>query len=610
MGLLTGFDQPTLQPLQSSLGLTAQHWTLQTDLLLGPQMAERLWDVAGETSTSPNTLIQLAWAMLLSAYSGDSDVLFGATWSGRFGTIEDASQIVGPLINTLPVRVNLNGAGTVRVLLTGLRRQHLAMRPFQRAALSKIKAGSEFAGSAHLFQTLVIFEYERFYTQLQRWDDRWRNQRVRSRSQTGYPLVLAAWFEDGELVLELEYDAGLYAVESVASLLADYARLLRGLCEHLDASLFAVPMLDPELCATLTTVEAQRELTPELPVAIERIVLQARTNPSAAAVKELDGREVTYADLERRVRRLSGVLRRNGAGPGALVVVWLPRSIDWVVALLAVHAAGGAFVPLHPQDPQQRVAFTLRDANVTRLRVSRQTRGRLERGHVIELDIDDPAGEEGQDEPTEWVFPDPASPAYVIYTSGSTGEPKGVCVSQGALANHLRANTEQFALVPQDRVPQFAALAFDAALEELIPTLATGATLVLRNDEIVNSARDFLDSVAAENITVLNLPTMFWHQLVQAQHLKWPSWLRLVVVGGERVSPEAHRRFREADTGHIRWMNAYATTETTITSTCYDDEEGDHGANGIPIGRLLAGVSHFVLDEHLRPVPAGAAGQV
>ena len=275
-----------------------------------------------------------------------------------------------------------------------------------------------------------------------------------------------------------------------------------------------------------------------------------------------------------------------------------------------MHAAGGAFVPLDPQEPQQRIEFVLRDAKVTRLLVSRQTRGRLESGCAIELDVDDPAREEDLDEPTEWVFPNPASPAYVIYTSGSTGEPKGVCISQGALANHLRAITEQFALVPQDRVLQFMALTFDAALEELIPTLATGATLVLRNDAIVNSARDFFDSVAAENITVLNLPTAFWHQLVQAQHLKWPSCLRLVVVGGERVSPEAHRRFREADTGHIRWMNSYGPTETTITSTCYDDEEGDHGANGIPIGRPLAGVSHFVLDEHLRLVPPGAAGQL
>ena len=286
MELLRGFDQPTPLPLPASLGLMAQHRTLQTQLRLGPQVAERLRGVAEETSTTPNTLIQLAWAMLLSAHSGESDVLFGATWSGRFGTIEDALQIVGPLINTLPVRVNLNGAGTVRGLLTELRRQHLAMRPFQRAALSKIKASSELAGSAHLFQTLVVFEYERFYTQLQRWDERWRNQRVRSRSQTGYPLVLAAWFEDGELVLELEYDAGLYAVESAVSLLADYARLLRGICEHLDASPYAVPMLDPELCATLTTVEAQRELTPAIPVAIERIVRQARANPSAVAVKE------------------------------------------------------------------------------------------------------------------------------------------------------------------------------------------------------------------------------------------------------------------------------------------------------------------------------------
>ena len=143
-----------------------------------------------------------------------------------------------------------------------------------------------------------------------------------------------------------------------------------------------------------------------------------------------------------------------------------------------------------------------------------------------------------------------------------------------------------------------------------MPTLAAGATLVVRNDAMTNSARRFFDAVLAEGLTVLDLPTAFWHQLVRAENLKWPSCVRLVVVGGEQASPEAHRRFRAADTGHIRWLNTYGPTETTITSTCYDDEDGDHTAEFIPIGRPLPGVSHFVLDQYMRLAPVGQAGQL
>ena len=157
---------------------------------------------------------------------------------------------------------------------------------------------------------------------------------------------------------------------------------------------------------------------------------------------------------------------------------------------------------------------------------------------------------------------------------------------------------------------QFSALTFDVFLEEMLPTLAAGATLVLRNDTMTSSARGFFEAIQAEGLSVLNLPTAFWHQLVRAEHLKWPSCVRLVVVGGDQVSPEAHRMFRAGDTGHIRWLNAYGPTETTITSTWYDDEEGDHTAEFIPIGRPLPGVSHFVFDQHMRLAPAGQSGEL
>jgi amino acid adenylation domain-containing protein len=607
--LLRDFGEPTPLPLQEDSGRTAENRSSLTSLSLDLEATAKLHAAAQTTASSPTTLVQLAWALLLSRYSGADDVLFGATWSGRARTIEQAARVVGPFINTLPVRVRLSDAGTVRDLLGVLRQQHLALRPFQHTALGDIRAASPLAPFAQLFQTNVVFDKERFYTALPQQDGRWRGHKIWSRSQTSIPLVLAAYFVDGALVMDLEYDVGLYTDQTARRLLADYRRLLTNISLSLDDSPYTVPMLDPSRCAQLTVEESRRERLPAGRSAVERIFERASSNPRATAVRELR-LEISYAELEGRVRRLSGVLRARGVERGVVVGVLLPRSIDAVVSLLAVHVAGGAFVPLDPAAPRQSLEFIVRDSGAKAVLVCGETRGRLESAHEIELDIESPAVTRAQDPPGPLAFPESTSLAYVIYTSGSTGEPNGVCVSHGALANHLEATLDRFALGPHDRVLQFTPLTFDVFLEEMLPTLVAGATLVLRSDGMANSARGFFDGVLAEGITVLNLPTAFWHQLVRAEHVKWPSCLRLVVVGGEQVSPEAHRLFRAADTGHIRWLNAYGPTEAAITSTCYDDAEHDHTDEFIPIGRPLPGVSHFVLDPYMRLAPVGQSGQL
>jgi amino acid adenylation domain-containing protein len=603
--LLRGFDEPTPLPLQHDSRLTGQGKTKSTRMRLDRSATDMLRSVARETETTPNTLVQFAWAALLSAYSGETDIVFGATWSGRQSTIDGAAHVVGPLINTLPVRMDLASSTTVRSLLATLRSQHLAMRPFQQTALVDIKAKS-----AHRFRTIVVFDYESVQASLEKVDPRWKRHRVWSQSQAGHPLVLAARFDDAVLELELEFDVGLYAVADATRLLADYTRLLLGIGDQLDGSPFTLPMLDPELRRTLTTVEAAREIVPKHRSAIEQIMAQSKSAPGRVAVKELEGAGITYAELERRVLSLSSILRLHGVAPSVLVGVWLPRSIDGVVALLAVHAAGGAFVLLDPNDPEQRVEHMVHDSKAALLLVNGRTRGRLPDAGITEIDVDDPSVLEPPADPCEPSFPDLSSPAYVIYTSGSTGQPKGVCISHAALANHLAAITERFELKPSDRVLQFATPAFDVALEELLPTLAAGATVVLRNEDMIRSARVFFEAVAAEDISVINLPAAFWHQLVNAEYLTWPACLRIVGVGSERVSPESHRKFRESASGHMRFLNLYGPTEATITSTAYDDAEEDHGPSGIPIGRPLHGVSHFVLDDRKRVVPPGAVGQL
>ena len=218
--------------------------------------------------------------------------------------------------------------------------------------------------------------------------------------------MLAAYFLDGALVMDLEYDVGLYTDQMARRLLADYRRLLTNINLSLDDSPYTVPMLDESRCAQLTVEESRRELPPAGRSAVERIFERASSTPRATAVRELAGLEISYAELEGRVRRLSGVLQARGVERGVVVGVLLPRSIDAVVSLLAVHVAGGAFVPLDPAAPRQRLEFIVRDSGAKVVLVCGETRGRLESAHEIELDIESPAVRRAQEPPGPLAFPE------------------------------------------------------------------------------------------------------------------------------------------------------------------------------------------------------------
>ncbi len=609
-GLLAGFDETTELPYQASFRREPARKTRESSVLLTAEQTQAVQHAAQEVGVTPNTVLQLAWGLLLTRYSSRDDVVFGATWSGRPGTIEQAADVVGPFINTLPVRLDLSRGPSVREALLELRKQHVALRPYQHTALQDIKANSDLAAAAQLFDTFVVFEYERFFSILARENARWTRAKLWSRSQTSYPLGVTAYFEGGCLRVILDYDVGLYDERTAHELTLAYTRLLVNACLALDTSVHRVHLLDPEVFRRLTQVELARELVSDEPSALTRITETAASRADAIAIQEIGGGRVTYAELMQRALGLAGRLVARGVEPGDIVGVLMPRSIDAVVSMLAIHAAGAGFLPLDPTNPEQRLQYMVEDSQARVVLVSRRTPTELEVGRDVRMAIDaderDPSAAGGA-LPAD---PTPASGlAYVIYTSGSTGQPKGVCIPHRALANHVAATLELFGLKVADRVLQFAALSFDASIEEIFPTLAAGATLVIRSDEMVTSARNFFEAVTAGGITILDLPTAFWHQLVHSE-LPWPERVRLLVIGGERASAPTYALFRRQATSHIRFLNTYGPTETTVTSTVYDDAAGDHDADDFPIGKPARGLSHFALDRHLRPVVPGTVGQL
>ncbi|RSS51680.1 amino acid adenylation domain-containing protein, partial [Streptomyces sp. WAC06614] len=294
-------------------------------------------------------------------------------------------------------------------------------------------------------------------------------------------------------------------------------------------------------------------------------------------------RRMTYGQLALAVAFRADELAAEGAGPGRLVAVNRPRGIDAVVGLLAALRTGAAYLPLDPGAPATRTAAVLADCTGTDVR----------------------AGE------GETVLPGPGvdpEAAYVIYTSGSTGTPNGVVVGQDALAHFTAGATAVYGIRADDRVLQFAPLHFDASVEEVFLTLGAGATLVLRDEDMLD-VPGLLAGCAAHGITVLDLPTAYWHELahaVAADLAELPASLRTVVIGGEAALPERVAQWCAAvDPARVRLLNTYGPTEATVVATVADLSR--HPGGPVPIGTPLPGVRAALVDGELWLLGGGLA---
>ena len=325
--------------------------------------------------------------------------------------------------------------------------------------------------------------------------------------------------------------------------------------------------------------------------------------------------ELSYQSLNRRANQLAHYLRRLGVGPEVIIGLDAERSLEMLIGQLAVLKAGGAYVPLSTQYPSSRLSQILSETRAPILLTRARSNWQLSNNEVqvIRMDADwELISNESDKNPDNVTEID--NLAYVIYTSGTTGTPKGVMITHRGLTNHSLDIRMRYELRPDDRVLQFASLTFDAAAEEIFPTLLSGGAVVLRTDEMLISR--FGSKSEAMGITVLNLPTSYWREWVDQLSLaddRVPSSLRLLVVGSEKVPRSIYAAWRKIARDDIKCLNAYGLTETTITSTTYDcclSAKAVEEQDCLPIGRPISGTQLYVLDESLNPVNSGTAGEL
>jgi amino acid adenylation domain-containing protein/FkbH-like protein len=431
--------------------------------------------------------------------------------------------------------------------------------------------------------------------------------------QTEYRVALRLTFESGGGVPrgKIELDPALFPVPSVQRLLGHWQTLLAGAMREPRTPVGKLPMV----CGAERRRILQEWNNTAMSFPLEatyaaQYEAMAQRSPDAPAVV-WQGGSWSYKQLNARANQLARRLQEAGVGPESLVAICLERSADLMASFLAVWKNGAAYVPLDPSYPKERLAFMLKDSQARVIITQRRFIEHLPGGEREVISLDEPAQKARIDKQSSENPPlrgSPENAAYVIYTSGSTGTPKGVVITQRSLLNHGHACGVLYSLSPSDRVLQFAAISFDISIEEIFPTWLAGGTVVLRSDEVISSISRFLEFVRTQEVTVLNLPTAYWHELVNGlESGALPGAVRLMVIGGEKASDEAFRRWRQLVPGTARLINSYGPTEATVTAT---SEIVEQDTERLTIGRPLPNTQAVILDSNLELVPIGVTGEL
>ncbi|MCZ4603794.1 amino acid adenylation domain-containing protein [Streptomyces sp. Lzd4kr] len=601
-------------------------WHEQLAELPGPSLvaaehtpSDRFTDIAAEPDSDIDAAaraagiplsvaVHSAWAVTLGGILHSTDVVFGSTVSGRDADVPGIEDMVGLFINAIPVRTRWSGTATAGDLLASVREHQSAVLPYQHVSLARIGRQS---GSGSLFDTLVVFDVATDVEALRRAGDTLVITDIVNEGAPHYPLTLVVERAlDGRPRFNLIYDGELLREATARAILRTFSSTLTGLLTRPDAP---VDDLAPE--------------SDRLPARIAPTTLgglfdaAARRDPEATAVThcDLDGgaRSLGYGELAEAKDRLASALRAAGVGPGKRVAVAVPRSVEQVVALVAIVSAGGAYVPLDLAYPDERLEYILADAAPQVVLVAPGQRDRFTEllatagasARVLVQGDELPVGDGAAPEVSVH------DPAYVIYTSGSTGRPKGVVVPHSSVVTLLANTQPDMDFGPHDVWVQFHSFSFDFAVWELWGALAYGGELLVPEYGLTRSPVDFHRLVRERGVSVLNQTPSAFYQFIEADRHADEALpaLRRIIFGGEALELGRLRGWVERHgTASPELVNMYGITETTVhvTHRVLTDEDFELGDEASPIGGAIPGLVTHLLDDRLRPVPPGRVGAI
>ncbi|MBW4506976.1 MAG: amino acid adenylation domain-containing protein [Scytonematopsis contorta HA4267-MV1] len=547
-----------------------------------------------------NTLIQGAWAILLSRYSGESDVVFGAVVSGRGGLAGNESM-VGLLINTVPVRVYVNSEELLLPWLKQLQAEQNETRQYEQCPLIEIQKWSSLPPRKPLFESIVNFQnYPTDFFKAQQIANL-KISDIHSFIHPHYPLTLSVK-ANSELLLEIFYESYRFEETTINRMLGHFHNLLLGMVTNQQQRVKNLPLLTAQEHDQLLIEWNNTQVNYPQQFIHQLFEAQVKQTPNAIAVV-FEDQQLTYCELNNRANQLAYYLQKLGVSPEVFVGICVERSLEMVIGLLAILKAGGVYIPLDPSYPQQRLAFILEDAQAPVLLTQASLLKAIpqHKAKVVCLDSDWlTIAQQSEDNLLSSLTPD--NLAYVIYTSGSTGKPKGVQIPHSALSNFLYAMRQRPGLTEQDTLLAVTTYSFDIAALELFLPIIVGARLEVTSREIASDGTQLSAKLIDSKATVMQATPATWQLLLTAG---WAGNNQLkILCGGEALPVQLADELLPRC--NSLW-NMYGPTETTIWSAASQIRQS---SKLVPISCPIANTQLYILDKHSQLVPVGVAGEL
>ncbi|MGZ6029742.1 MAG: non-ribosomal peptide synthetase, partial [Myxococcaceae bacterium] len=604
---LEGFSSPTPLPADTRAAPPKGEHSPQHMLEVGlsAEATASLQAFARQHQLTAHTLAMAAWALVLSRYSGEQDVLFGNTVAGRPPELPGAEAMVGLFINSLPTRVRIPSATSPLLpWLQSLQARQVEQHQYEHSPLVQVQGWSQVPRGMPLFESLVVFEnYPLDASVLSA--SSLQVEDVRAFERTNYPLTLSV-LPGAALRLRAVYDSPRFEHAAMERLLGQWRQALTALVAPTATRLGDVSLLSAS--ERQQVVEEWNQTRADFPgeACIHHLFeRQVALRPESIAL-EFGEQRLSYRQLDARSNQLAHLLRSHGVGPDCLVALCLERSVELIVSLLAILKAGAAYLPLDASYPAERLAFMLEDAPPRLLLTSRALRAQLPPSEQLPCLLVEELVLEGQPTSTPQVAVTSRNLAYVDFTSGSTGRPKGVAIEHRSVLRLFHGI--HFAhLGPEETFLLIAPISFDASTLEVWGPLLFGGRLVVFPPHSPSDLELLSLVLSKHKVTTLHLTSGLFSQVVDLK-LESLRGVRQLLTGGDVVSAPHVRRVLEQL--HIPVTACYGPTESTLFSSCHRMTRPEQVGASIPIGSPIANTQVYLLDSQMLPVPVGVPGEL
>ncbi|MGE5400377.1 MAG: amino acid adenylation domain-containing protein, partial [Ignavibacteriales bacterium] len=572
----------------------------ETNVTLSKDLTKEIQKYAGRLQLTMNTIVQGAWALLLSLYSQQNDIVFGTTVSGRPVDLPGAESIIGLLINTLPVRVKISPEITLKSWLSELQKLQIEMRQYEYSPLIDIQKLTKIPNSQQLFESILVFEN---YPA-----DALRNTEIKNiqindiqfAEKTNYPLSLIVGLSD-TLHLRLIYDLNHLDPVVASNMQENLITILGSLISSEEILLGDINLISERERSQLLQYSRNDGQILQDNYCLHKLFEQqaARTPDNIAVV--FGEKKLSYAELNQRSNQLANYLNHIGIRNESFVGVLVSRSAEMIIAVLGVLKSGAAYVPIDTSIPDDRLNYIVADSGL-KIIITQSIYDEKVRGlNTINIDTEwDIIAKEDSSNTSSVCFQEDL--AYVIYTSGSTGKPKGVLISHIGATNFVKEFSRIGTIDSTHKVLQFFSLGFDGSVADIFSALINGAPLYIPDKMTVLDYRKLEQFIRTNSLSV----TIMTPSILAMLNMEEIASLKVIIAGGEICSSELAVKLMDGR----NFINAYGPTETAVGVSMYEVKSCSEDTVSVPIGKPIANTKMLILDKDYRLVPTGCVGEL